>query len=395
MDVLLKIIYIPLKTNVLNKKSPLHSTMKKLNVIVLLLFTSSTFAQVSINWICNLGTEVKETSGLAFVNNTIITHNDSGGKPALLEIDSVSGAVLRTVYIANTTNADWEDLTSDQNNIYIADIGNNDGSRTNLKIYIIKIADYVATNNDTILADTINFNYGDQTNFLPTPMATKYDAEALISFGSSLYIFTKNWTDTVSYIYQIPKTAGSYTLSVVDSIYTPGLITGADINPKTNTLMLCGYIGITPYVTEIPNLQFPFSSGQQDHTLAPASFQYSRQTEAVCATNGTDFFMTAESFLGKSAALFRVSKSGGINLPENSIQPIEVFPNPGKDHIQLKGEGWKNVSLYDSKGKLILTTSQQLVDISNLNSGSYLLIFLNEKSQPLQYQKLLVRYNHK
>lgn len=365
--------------------------MKKLSAFALLLLTSCMFGQVSINWVCNLDTEVKETSGLAFVNNTIITHNDSGGKSALFEIDSASGAVLRTVYIANATNADWEDLTSDQDNIYIADIGNNDGSRTNLKIYVIKIADYLATNNDTVLADTIHFSYSDQTNFSPSPMATKYDAEALISFGNSLYIFTKNWTDTVSYIYQIPKAAGSYTLSEVDSIYTPGLITGADINPKTNTLMLCGYIGITPYLTEIPNVQFPFSSVQQTRTLVPSNFQYSRQTEAICATNGIGFLMSSEAFLGKNAALFRVTKSTQIGIHEKTSNLIEVYPNPGSEKVYLKGNGWKTITLYDATGKLLHTTDDYILDISTLGSGSYTLLFTDKNQKTVHSQKLLIQ----
>ena len=365
--------------------------MRRLTAFVILLLTTSTHAQVSIHWVTNLNAEVKETSGLALINHTLLTHNDSGGKPALYEVDSVTGAIMRTVYVSNATNVDWEDLSSDQDNIYIGDFGNNNGSRINLRIYAIKISDYLAGTNDSVLADTISFSYADQTDFTPAPMSTRYDAEALIAYGNSLYIFTKNWTDSISYIYQIPKTPGIYSVSTVDSIYTPGLITGADINLKTNTLMLCGYTGVTPYLSEISNVQLPFSSGQQVHTLAPASFPYSRQTEAVCATNGNDFFMTAEAFLGKNAALFRISKSAGVELPEGSIQQIEVYPNPGSEHIQLKGEGWESVSVYDTKGKLLLKTNDRELDISKLTSGSYLLIFMDKKNMPLHYQKLLVR----
>ncbi|WP_144896518.1 hypothetical protein [Lutibacter sp. Hel_I_33_5] len=41
--------------------------------------------------------EVKETSGLLFFNDKIITHNDSGYAANLYEIDSLSGLITRTV----------------------------------------------------------------------------------------------------------------------------------------------------------------------------------------------------------------------------------------------------------------------------------------------------------
>jgi hypothetical protein len=70
---------------------------------------------------------------LGFYNNNIITHNDSGGQANLYEINASTGAVLRTVAITNATNVDWEDIAQDALYIYIGDIGNNFGNRTDLK----------------------------------------------------------------------------------------------------------------------------------------------------------------------------------------------------------------------------------------------------------------------
>jgi hypothetical protein len=71
-----------------------------------------------------LPNEVKETSGLLFLDGKITTHNDSGGAPNLYEIDRLSGTILRIVTISNTTNVDWEDLAENETNIFSADIGN-------------------------------------------------------------------------------------------------------------------------------------------------------------------------------------------------------------------------------------------------------------------------------
>jgi len=75
------------------------------------------------------------------------------------------------------------------NYIYIGDFGNNAGTRTDLKVYRVDISDYFT--NDTVNAEIIHFTYADQTNFSNQIYAHNFDAEALISIGDSLYIFTK------------------------------------------------------------------------------------------------------------------------------------------------------------------------------------------------------------
>ena len=74
---------------------------------------------------------IKETSGLIYLNQKLITHNDSEGRPALYELDSITGNVTRTVAVTNATNIDWEDIDYDSTYLYIGDFGN-DGSRTDL-----------------------------------------------------------------------------------------------------------------------------------------------------------------------------------------------------------------------------------------------------------------------
>jgi len=40
-----------------------------------------------------LSYNVRETSGLIYLNGKLITHNDSGGEPALYELDTITGNV--------------------------------------------------------------------------------------------------------------------------------------------------------------------------------------------------------------------------------------------------------------------------------------------------------------
>ena len=74
---------------------------------------------------------VIETSGLLRVNDQLWTHNDSGNDPILYRIDPLDGSVLQMLAI-NVPNIDWEDITTDGEFIYIGDVGNNSGDRTDL-----------------------------------------------------------------------------------------------------------------------------------------------------------------------------------------------------------------------------------------------------------------------
>ena len=97
-----------------------------------------------------------ESSGVIFFNNKLISHNDSGNENKLYEIDTISGEVVRTITIDNANNIDWEDIAQDASSIYIGDIGNNNGNRTDLKIYKISKTEYLSANN--VNAEIIYYN---------------------------------------------------------------------------------------------------------------------------------------------------------------------------------------------------------------------------------------------
>jgi hypothetical protein len=132
-------------------------------------------APVSLTLVSVLNEDLRETSGLENVNGKIYTHNDSGGSNLLYEINAATGDVIRSITVIGATNVDWEDLACDDTHLYIADIGNNLGSRTDLKIYKILKSD-LDTNN-MVNAETIAFSYADQTKFTYDNFTTPYDAE--------------------------------------------------------------------------------------------------------------------------------------------------------------------------------------------------------------------------
>ncbi|WP_051209913.1 hypothetical protein [Gelidibacter mesophilus] len=195
-----------------------------------------------------------ETSGLLFYNNILMTHTDSGGKAELYEVNATTGEITRTVEITNATNVDWEDIAQDASFIYIADIGNNSGDRTDLKIYKISKADYNAAEN-AVTAEIIAFTYADQLDFTRQPNRNNWDAEGLISYRDKLLIFTKNWEDNTTNVYAVPKNSGTHSAILESSYLINGLITGADSSPDERVIYLVGYsTSEAPFVCTIHNI---------------------------------------------------------------------------------------------------------------------------------------------
>ena len=334
---------------------------------------------------------IKETSGLIYLNQKLITHNDSEGKPALYELDSISGNVIRTVAISNATNIDWEDICYDSTYLYIGDFGN-DGSRTDLKIYRLPITSYLTTVNDTVTVDTIQFNYSDQTDFTPTQFSTNFDAEALISYNDSLYIFTKNWGNSWTNIYALPKTPGTYQISKVDSINSQGLVTGATYNPVSNTILLIGYTFVSPFIIEISNFTYnEFSSGTINRFLIPPPPDFSYQMESVTSLNQNQYYITAEKFGTLKSALYRLNTDNLLGLETMEEITDLIYPNPASNVIHIENSDLSTVEIYDLQGVLQKFSSSEQIYISDLRKGLYITIIKNSRGDISVSQKLIIK----
>ena len=177
---------------------------------------------------------IDETSGLASYNGQLLTHNDSGGKARLYLFDTLGGQ-LQQKRIKGIKNNDWEDLAQDENYIYIADTGNNFGTRKNLKIKRVQ-----PTDSGFFHKGSIAIRYAKQENFNKR-YKHPFDAEGLTSSENALLLFSKNRAALTTEVYCIPKHPGDYELYPTTSVFVNGLITGADYNAKEQLLLLVGY----------------------------------------------------------------------------------------------------------------------------------------------------------
>ncbi len=228
----------------------------------------------------DIDTIVNETSGLIWFEQSVLTFNDSGGKPEIYRIDKNSGKIIQTISLANATNIDWEDITQDDDFIYVGDFGNNKGVRKDLKIYKIDKKEIKKSNKVSLQATVISFSYTDQLSFEKT-RSHNFDCESLINFGDSLIIFSKDRADNETRMYKLSKVTGDYSIAPVASFDVDGLVTGADYNINTRTLVLIGYKDYVPFIYYFKNFN-GISLGTDKVYRFNLNRMTGGQTEGIC-----------------------------------------------------------------------------------------------------------------
>ncbi len=237
--------------------------------------------------------ELIELSGLINKDDqTLIGHNDSGSTPTLYEFNFVNQTLNRTVTIANIDAIDWEDVTEDGAFIYVGDFGNNAGTRQDLVIY--KIAKSEFNTRDSVIAQTINFNYPQQSYFAPSE-SHNFDCEAMISIEDQLYIFSKNRKDLKTDVYRLPKIPGTYSAEYLMSFEVEGLITGADILTENKPILALLGVENTEVVQPFIWLFYDFEdqqffSGQQKKI----ELTLTGKMEGICFRNASQLLFSKE-----------------------------------------------------------------------------------------------------
>lgn len=362
-------------------------------LICLLLLPGGLFAQgLQATLLTDLPSVLNETSGLLVVEGQVWTIGDSGQPNILYRMDPSTGAILREVTLSNATNVDWEEVTSDENWVYVGDIGNNSGNRTDLCIYRFPLEQLLDPGITAVMVDTIGFAFADQTDFTPIPLGTNWDCEAFIAHGDSLYLFTKNWADLSSYVYALPAAPGMHMALRRDTLEAMGLITGATLDRDRDALVLLGYdLLMHPFVWRFSGYSGTdfFSGVVHYHILAMAA----AQTEAIAWAAPDTVFYTNEAEDGGSARLWRLPL--GVDASAPSIPaPLQLvlLPNPVSQAFSLEGAyRTAHITLRDEYGAEVLGKQvgpADSVDVSQLAAGLYVVEV--EVEGTLRYLRLSV-----
>lgn len=267
--------------------------MKNLLTIINIFFLCSSYSQKLTKDI-SLSKKIDETSGLEIVDNQFITHNDSGGDPKLYYLDK-KGKIVFERTLEGVKNNDWEDITQDDEFIYVADMGNNYDTRKNLSV--IKIP---RDKNSVIDPEIIKFNYPEQNDFRYKKLS-QFDAEALISINEFLIIFTKNRATKKTDIYSLPKNGGEYEAKKIGSLNTQSIITGGDYDKENELLILTSTISFDEYyILKIKDFSL---KNKKDHKIEMYEIPIGKtQVEAVKIIDSNTFWITSEDEKSSSAA---------------------------------------------------------------------------------------------
>ncbi|MBT8323522.1 MAG: hypothetical protein KJO94_08590 [Eudoraea sp.] len=371
--------------------------MRWVTGIVWILMGTCLYGQVDVSVLGTLPQEVQETSGLVYYQGRLYTHNDSGNAAVIYEIDTLTLEINRSITINNAENVDWEDLTRDESYLYIGDIGNNQGNRQDLGIYRVPLSELEQGNEAN--AERITYAYADQSDF-DAEANSDWDAEALISYGDQLIIFTKQWQSLGTVAYSLPKTPGDYQAQRVGENSLNGLVSGAAYNTQTQVVYLLGYSPLLqPFLFRLDNLANPFNltAGGEKFNLNIGF----AQMEAICVLDENRYYLSSEAFsssnppLSLNTTLFTLTTEDSNSDPPSEEEPEEenedqneepklsLFIPFGTKSLEYTLEpdqeiiGWEIFDLsgrridYLGKGDIL----ENPIDISALNSAIYYLAF--------------------
>lgn len=356
------------------------------------LLSTFLFSQENVEVLGNLPEAVSETSGLIFYNGKLITHNDSGNSPKLFEIDAISFQITRTVTVENVQNIDWEDITQDEQYIYIGDFGNNKGMRTDLGIYRINKQAY--DQDDSVTAERIDFSYEDQTEFTDSGNSD-WDAEAFFVLNNQLVVLTKQWQSNGTVAYSIPKTPGTYIAKKIDAFDSGGLVTGATYNTLSKALFLVGYYStLSPFVIRVDEVtDTSIFTEKLERTNLNIGFA---QIEGIMYADINTYYLSSELFIKTSPSIRLESQLFTFKTEDTTDEAEDptVDPKPvEKDIIVFKGEGTTSLeyelntnepimgrAIFDTTGRLVQYVSgseitENTVDVTTLKTSVYYLTF--------------------
>ena len=329
----------------------------------------------SLNLVANLVDTLSENSGLVWAAGKLYTFNDSGSGTKVYEV-TANGTIIRTIHIANSTNVDWEAMTSDSTYFYIGDFGNNNGNRTDLCIY--RLLKSEVTNNalDTVAAEKMNFSWADQLDFTSAYNANNFDCEAFYATEDSLFLFSKNWVDLKTKCYSLPNYWIDTLNATLNSQFdVDGLITDACKDTINDRIYLLGYKnnGSNFYTSFIWCLwdhasNFIFSGNKR--RIEIGNVLTVSQTEGITLSDNGTAYVSAEKVINIitiPAKLFNLNfsayfeESTGIEsmLNEAPFQLSNILINEGIIELVINVP-FREVYIEDIQGKRIMEIENKL-----------------------------------
>ena len=343
-----------------------------------------------------------ETSGLIVWDDYVWTHNDNTDT-VLYGLDTLDANIAVEYPLEGVVNVDWEEISQDEEYIYMGDFGNNgSGNRTDLRILRIEKA---SLKSGSAKIDTLWYSYEDQSDFSPQePNLTDYDCEAMVVAGDSIFLFTKQWINGGTNIYSIPRFPGTHIAHLKSSYKVLGLVTGATYMESKQVLVLSGYTGLlSPFFYLFYDFTGQdFLSGNKRKITASLPFH---QVEGIATMDGLKYYVSNENFARPPIAnnpqklhVFDLSSflenyllgTSGTKNPGLGLEAIHLYPNPVRDLLYLESALDLSNQSYEiidyagrqvRKGRLPSQNHSMEIEIDMLSAGLYFLRIMHENGQ--------------
>jgi hypothetical protein len=334
---------------------------------------------------------LSEISGMICWNGIIWAHNDDTDTD-VHRLEPAQADYIDALALQGVANADWEEISQDENYVYIGDFGNNvSGNRTDLKILRIEKESLLQA---SAQIDTIAFSYADQVDFSPqNNNETNFDCEAFVVSEDSIYLFTKQWINFETSVYAISKSPGEHIAEFKTSFDVNGLVTGACYFENEQLLALCGYSSnlLQPFIYLLYDFtgQHFFSGNKRKVNIDLLI----HQIEGICSEDRLIWYLSNEHvvqkpFININAKLhtFNLENLLGDYLSTaNAVSPllqkskVYCYPNPAVDFITIHATQDSPCSIYSLSGTKIncRKSSDNQINVAHLLPGYYILIIDN------------------
>ncbi|WP_299704623.1 hypothetical protein [uncultured Pontibacter sp.] len=242
--------------------------------------------------------ELSEASGMADSKTHpkhLWVHEDSGNATQLYLL-GYDGNINRKVFLKGTTNRDWEAMARLGNDLYVADIGDN--NQVHKSYWIYKFAEPTADIDTVSSIQKINFTYADGA----------HDAEAFLIDAKTQDIFLITKRDSPSRIYKLSLSAankGLYVATLVGTLTYAGVV-GAAQSPDGKDIIIKTYTGLYRY-NRTAEESIDEALGKNFEVLP---YQLEPQGEAVTfANDNSGFFTLSEKGLASAVSLYFYSRN--------------------------------------------------------------------------------------
>ena len=137
-----------------------------------------------------------------------------------------------------------------------------------------------------------------------------------------------------------------------------------------------GEDGLSHVLFEFKNIQLPGTNGPEPERQGYIVYQVDN---AGGLSEGTEIFNQADIFFDQNQGIstnqvMNTLTSGTVNTTDIEITTFDVYPNPVRDQVIIRGKEKWNYDIYDLQGQRLTNGTVQAsgkIDISTFNPGVY------------------------